>query len=326
MTQRIPLLVHPCNMLNYKARSQSSVRNWRYTLLAKSEFTVTGAHHYNQSSPTRWIISHMLRYKYLAFGFMVLSISANTLYSLVSVFTGKAFNTVLLGDAGRNQLVSITLMITVVVLLCGGADLGARTLSQLLGKRVARDARDELYINLLGKSQTFHNRQRVGDIMARAANDMTQISDMIVPGFDIIFDSFTSLVVIILFIGLLNAQLLAAPLFFAVTFIIALRSYSRQLNPVSDQMRKQFGITNAILNEAVTGIEVVKATAQEEQEKRKFIDNASLYRDYFVKNGQIQGRYLPTLLLGIALAFAFLHGLYLLSHQQISLGTLVTYM
>ncbi|TMC23198.1 MAG: ABC transporter ATP-binding protein [Chloroflexi bacterium] len=268
----------------------------------------------------------MLRYKYLAFGFMVLSISANTLYSLVSVFTGKAFNTVLLGDAGRNQLVSITLMIAVVVLLCGGADLGARTLSQLLGKRVARDARDELYINLLGKSQTFHNRQRVGDIMARAANDMTQISDMIVPGFDIIFDSFTSLVVIILFIGLLNAQLLAAPLFFAVTFIIALRSYSRQLNPVSDQMRKQFGITNAILNEAVTGIEVVKATAQEEQEKRKFIDNASLYRDYFVKNGQIQGRYLPTLLLGIALAFAFLHGLYLLSHQQISLGTLVTYM
>ena len=295
-------------------------------MLAKSEFTVTGAHHYNQSSPTRWIISHMLRYKYLAFGFMVLSISANTLYSLVSVFTGKAFNTVLLGDAGRNQLVSITLMIAVVVLLCGGADLGARTLSQLLGKRVARDARDELYINLLGKSQTFHNRQRVGDIMARAANDMTQISDMIVPGFDIIFDSFTSLVVIILFIGLLNAQLLAAPLFFAVTFIIALRSYSRQLNPVSDQMRKQFGITNAILNEAVTGIEVVKATAQEEQEKRKFIDNASLYRDYFVKNGQIQGRYLPTLLLGIALAFAFLHGLYLLSHQQISLGTLVTYM
>ena len=295
-------------------------------MLAKSEFTVTGAHHYNQSSPTRWIISHMLRYKYLAFGFMVLSISANTLYSLVSVFTGKAFNTVLLGDAGRNQLVSITLMIAVVVLLYGGADLGARTLSQLLGKRVARDARDELYINLLGKSQTFHNRQRVGDIMARAANDMTQISDMIVPGFDIIFDSFTSLVVIILFIGLLNAQLLAAPLFFAVTFIIALRSYSRQLNPVSDQMRKQFGITNAILNEAVTGIEVVKATAQEEQEKRKFIDNASLYRDYFVKNGQIQGRYLPTLLLGIALAFAFLHGLYLLSHQQISLGTLVTYM
>jgi ATP-binding cassette subfamily B protein len=32
------------------------------------------------------------------------------------------------------------------------------------------------------------------------------------------------------------------------------------------------------------------------------------------------------LLLGIVLAIAFLHGLYLLSHQQISLGTLVTYM
>jgi ATP-binding cassette subfamily B protein len=149
---------------------------------------------------------------------------------------------------------------------------------------------------------------------------------MIVPGFDIIFDSFLSIVVVLISIAFLNIQLLLAPSLFVIAFLFALRRYSRRLSPISNQMRAQFGTTNAVLNEAVTGIEVVKATAQEQQEQNKFVKNASLYRDFFVKNGQLQGRYLPTLLVAFALAGAFLHALFLVLHQQISVGTLVAYM
>jgi ATP-binding cassette subfamily B protein len=183
-----------------------------------------------------------------------------------------------------------------------------------------------LYLSLLGKSQTFHNRQRVGDIMARAANDMTQLSSMVAPGFDIIFDSFTSLVITIIFIGFISPQLLLSPLIFTVVFLISLRSYSRKLTPVSDKMREQFGELNATLTESVAGIEVVKATAQEGQEQRKFEQNASGYRDFFIRNGYIQAWYLPPLLLSIALVGGFLHGLFLVLHNQLSVGSLVAYM
>ncbi len=294
--------------------------------MSKREFTVANEYYYNRSNRTRWIISHLLRYKRFVFGFMSLAILANVLYSSIPALTGVAFNAVQQGETGRDQLVRLALTLLGVVLGGGMVDMSARLLAEILSKRFARDSRDELYVSLLGKSQTFHNRQRVGDVMARAANDMTQLSDMVVPGFDIIFDSFTSLTVITIFIGILNVQLLVTPLLFIVAFLIALRAYSRKLSPVSNQMREQFGETNAVLNEAVTGIEVVKATAQEEQEKRKFNLNAGRYRDFYVKNGQIQGRYLPTLLLGITLALAFLHGLYLVSQQQLSLGGLVAFM
>jgi len=70
----------------------------------------------------------------------------------------------------------------------------------------------------------------------------------------------------------------------------------------------------------------VKATAQESQEQRKFEKSARLYRDYYIKNGEIQARYLPPLFLGIALAGAFLHGLFLVMHNQLSIGNLVAYM
>jgi ATP-binding cassette, subfamily B, bacterial len=296
-------------------------------LSSKQEFTVTGEYQYNRFSPARWIVSHILHYKFYTAFFLLTALLANVLInSFIPILTGSAFDAVARGEVGRDLLIHIALALLGIILVGGIMDLGARLSAEVLGKRVARDARNELYLSLLGKSQTFHNRQRVGDIMARASNDMTALSDMIVPGFDIIFDSFLSIVVVLFSIAFLNIQLLLAPSLFVIAFLFALRRYSRRLSPISNQMRAQFGTTNAVLNEAVTGIEVVKATAQERQEKRKFAENASLYRDYFVKNGQLQGRYLPTLLIAFALAGAFLHALFLVLHQQISVGTLVAYM
>ena len=91
-------------------------------------------------------------------------------------------------------------------------------------------------------------------------------------------------------------------------------------------MREQFGKMNTVLTETVTGIEVVKSTAQEAQEQRKFEVNARLYRDYFVQNGMVQARYIPSLLLVGALVGGFLHGLYLVTHGQFTIGGLVAYM
>ncbi|GAC1394379.1 MAG: ABC transporter ATP-binding protein [Ktedonobacteraceae bacterium] len=292
--------------------------------MLKREFTTTDEYRYNRATPTRWIVSHLVRYKFVVLRFMVAAVLANIFNASVPALTGVAFDAV--RHNSRGQLLMVVVGLLVVIALTGVTDLTARLSAEILGKRFARDSRDELYLSLLSKSQTFHNRQRVGDVMARASNDITQLSDMVVPGFDIIFDSFTALVVPMVFIAFINPQLLLAPVLFVILFLTALRDYSRKLNPVSNNMRAQFGTMNAVLNEAVSGVEVVKATGQEAQERHKFGLNAALYRDYFVKNGQIQGRYLPTLLAAIALAGAFLHGLYLLSQHHLSVGGLVSYM
>ncbi|HEX4714110.1 MAG TPA: ABC transporter ATP-binding protein, partial [Ktedonobacteraceae bacterium] len=238
--------------------------------------------------------------------------------------TGSAFNAVLSGS--MSQLVHVVWLMLGTIAIGGCADVGARIFPELVGKRFVRDARSELYLSLLGKSQTFHNRQQVGDLMARAANDMTQISNMVSPGMDIAFDSNVSLVMILIFIGSINLQLLLMPLIFTASFLIAVRSFSRKLNPISDSMREQFGELNASLNESISGIEVVKATAQERSEQGKFEKKAGLYRNLFVRNGTVQAWYLPPLLLSIALVFAFLHGLFLVTAHQISVGSLVAFM
>jgi ATP-binding cassette, subfamily B, bacterial len=291
--------------------------------LLKREFSVASAYVFNQTSPALWIISHLARYSHLVVSYVLVCITTNILVSAIPALTGVAFTAVLQND--HHGLLVISLAMLGIVLLSGSCDLSSRFFPELLAKRFARDAREELYVNLLGKSQTFHNRQRVGDIMARAANDMSQLSFMVAPALDIVFDSFSSLIITIVFIGFINWQLLLVPLLFTAAFLLTVRLYSRRLKPVSDHMREQFGELNAGLTESVTGVEVVKATAQEEQEKRKFERNAGLYRDYYVQNGLVQARYLPPLLLAIALVAGFLHGLLLVTFHQLSVGGLISF-
>ncbi len=289
------------------------------------EFAVPGAYRYDRSSPLRWVVSHLLRYWPLLLLFVFGAVATNVLFSAIPRLTGRAFDAVLEG-AGSGALLRIVLTILVVVVVRSIVDIVQSFSIETLGQRLERDARDELYQSLLGKSQTFHNRQRVGDLMARASNDVRQLNPMMNPGASLISESALSLVVPLVFIATIDPRLLAAPAGFIVTFAFALRSYMRQLNPVVGDLRHRFGVLNAGLNETITGIEVVKSTVQEGQEKAKFEANARAVRDLYVRQGLVQARYLPLLLIGVAVAGAFAHGVVLLGAGDISTGDLVAYM
>ncbi|WP_188194144.1 ABC transporter ATP-binding protein [Nonomuraea sp. SYSU D8015] len=296
------------------------------TTTSTPEFSVSGPR-YNRRGPVRWLWSHLRRHPLHLVGFLGGSIVMTVLNAMVPQLTGDAFDAVL-GKQGTpmDALGLIALALLAIVTARGLFDLVARLSSEVLAKRLERDARDELYVSLLGKSQTFHNRQRVGDLMARAANDIRQLSIMITPGVDLIVDSGLTGVVPLFFIAAIDPRLLLAPGVFAVVFAIALWHYMRQLNPVATRMREQFGDLNAGLNQAVRGIEVIKVTAQEGQERQRFRANARRYRDLFVRNGLVQARYLPTLLFSFAMAGALWHALYLHGIGAITVGELVAYM
>jgi ATP-binding cassette subfamily B protein len=292
----------------------------------KREFTVAGEYRYNRRGPVRWIVSHVLRYKRWLAVFVLGTLGTQLLQGLLPQLTGAAFNDVLRPAPDAGQLALIFAAFLAIVIAQGILGPLGVFGSEFIAQRLERDARDELYLNLLGKSQTFHNRQQIGDIMARATNDVRQLNAMMNPAVDLILDSGLSLVVPLVFIGLLDPQLLLVPLIYTAVFVVAVWRYTRRLSPVTGEMRYQFGVMNAGLAETITGIEVVKSTAQEAQEKAKFERNARRYRDLFVANGQIQARYLPLLLFAIAFAAAFVHGLLLLSQGQLNVGQLVAFL
>ena len=199
-------------------------------MAAKREFTVADEHIYNHSSPTRWIVSHILRYKTFLTSFVIASAVTALLFSSIPALTGRAFDEVFT-RADTRRLLALSLAILGVVLLRGLTDIVNAFSIEVLGQRLERDARDELYISLLGKSQTFHNRQRVGDIMARATNDVRQLNPMMNPGVALITDSLMGILAPLIFIAAIDPRLLISPVLFLIVFVFSLRRLHAPAQP-----------------------------------------------------------------------------------------------
>ncbi len=287
------------------------------------EFGVAGAFVSDRRSAIRFLVSHLSRHPWPLVAFVTCVLLLSILTSTLPRLVGFAFDAVLAGEASRLWQLGLALVVVSAIRLV--VDLGSGVFVELTGNRLERDVRDDLYVSLLGKSQTFHDRQRVGDVMARAANDVRQLSSMMNPGISLITESGLAIVVPIVFIASIELQLVLAPLGFVVAFGFALRGYMRRLQPVSSALRSRFGEMNAGLNQAVTGIEVVKSQVQEEAEVGRFVDRARGYRDQYVEQGKIQARYLPILLLGIATALGFAQSLWLLARGTLTVGDLVAF-
>src|SRR6185503_18097923 len=104
-----------------------------------------------------------------------------------------------------------------------------------------------------------------------------------------------------------------------------LARYLKTLAPITDEVRATFGMMNTHLSESLDGVEVVKGAAQEEEEVDRFVVNARRVRDAFVRQGDLEGRYVAMLLLGTAYAFGLFHALLLFRSGALDLGGVVAY-
>ncbi len=294
--------------------------------MSKREFRLDNEHRYNRKGPVRWILSHLARYPFFPLAALAAAILNNYVYSQIQFQIGRAFDLITSPAWPRSALLAIAVTVLGIALVQGLTGLARNYSVEFIAQRIERDARDELYSSLLGKSQSFHNSQRIGDIMARATNDVRMLNVMFSPGLMLILDSSMAVVIPILLIGRMKFELLLVPGLFLVLLAITVWDYNRRLKPVSFNIREQFGQLNAGLTEAISGVEVVKANVQEHYEWWKFTGNARKVRDLYVRQGEIQALYWPQLAFTLAWAGALLHGLLLWRAGGITLGQAVTFL
>ena len=293
--------------------------------MTKREFQVENEYQYSRRGPVRWIVSHLLRYPLLPLALVVCAVANNFAYGYIQISVGRAFDVIRIPNFEM-----VALLLPVFGILAAATGQGVmgilRNFSvELLAQKIEKNSREELYASLLGKSQTFHGHQRIGDIMARATNDVHMLNMMFSPGVMLIIDSSLALVVPVVMIGLIDPALLLVPLIFTGLLVLTVADYNRRLKPVSIAQRDQFGVMNAGLTEAVAGIEVVKANVRERYEWDKFTGNARQFREYFVQEGIIQARYLPMLMFSLCWGAGLLHALLLWRSGAITLGNVVAF-
>lgn len=161
--------------------------------------------------------------------------------------------------------------------------------------------------------------------MARATNDVREINLLFNPGVNLVIGSLNFMIAPFILVPSINPQLLLVPIGYAIAYVFLLRSYLISLRPATEAERKQFGVLNATLAEAIDGVETVKGAAQEARETIRFDASLRRWRDTFVRQGDIEAKFYPLLLLGLLQAAGLLHSLLLFRWGVIGVGDVVAF-
>jgi len=290
-----------------------------------AEFSMQRPHVSDRTSPVRWIWSHARRHGWIIAMMIIGAVGNAGLAAVVPVLTGDAFNAMLKAVPDTSVLLPLALTIGISQVIRGALQLARNFGAELLAQKLERDVRDELYLSLLAKNMTFHNLQPVGDTMARATNDVREVNYMFSPGVNLVVGSLIFILMPIFVAGRYHPSLVLVPIVFIILYFVSLGRYLKSLAPITDEVRSTFGKMNTHLSESLDGVEVVKGASQENAEVDRFVMNASRVRDAFVKQGDLEGRYVAMLLLGSTYAFGLFHALLLFRSGQLDIGDVVAY-
>ena len=291
----------------------------------KSEFSFETKYGTNKTSKVLWIFSHAI-HQWPWILIALLGAAGNAaLASVVPIYIGRAFNEILNQNPVLTNIGRFALIVGISQTIRGFLQFSRNFGFEVIAQNIEKFVRQELYVNLLGKSMTFHNLQSVGDLMARATNDVREVNYMFSPGLNLVIGSLNFLFIPLLVAPSYHNALIITPAAFIILYFLALWHYLTILNPVTSDVRRTFGVLNSRLAESIDGVEIVKGSAQEDAEIENFRQNAVEYRDASIKQGDIESRFLPMLLLVITNAVGLMHSLILFQQGQISIGDVIGY-
>ena len=182
--------------------------------------------------------------------------------------------------------------------------------------------------HLLKMTPTFFEKNRTGDLMARATNDIKSIT--LTAGFGIL--SFTDSVLftttIICMMGFAISWELTLLAIIPLPFMALLMNiYGKKLHTHFTEAQKSFGQLNDSVLESVAGVRVIRAYVQEKQSEKKFSDMTEDVYEKNVKVALVDSLFDPTInvLVGISYLIGLGYGAKMVFEQAITLGDLVTF-
>jgi len=132
------------------------------------------------------------------------------------------------------------------------------------------DMRGDFYNHLQSLPPKFYNEQRTGDLMSRATNDLSSVRMLVGPA---VMHSFSSLLVVAgAFVMMLRINRGLALIALTAVPIVAgaVKHFGEKIHDKSKDVQDYFGDISARVQENLSGVRVVRAFTQEENEKGLF--------------------------------------------------------
>jgi ATP-binding cassette, subfamily B, multidrug efflux pump len=250
----------------------------------------------------------------------------NGIWILFPLVLGWTFDSLKTGTT-RGKLAQYALLLMAVAIGKGIFQFLTRWIVIGISRDIEFDLRNDLFRHLEQLSWSWYQRNRTGDVMARATNDLNAVRMLLGPA--IMYSANT----LVLTAGALAFMVRISPHLTALAFLplplasVAVHYFGRRIHDRFERIQAQFADISARAQENFSGARVIRAYVQEEAEITSF-ENAN--REYIARSLKLirlMGMLWPTLELlpGFGVVLALWLGGRLVIQGGINLGEFVAF-
>jgi len=231
--------------------------------------------------------------------------------------------------AGRpfTVILRFALILAAIALFKGLFQFWMRVILIGISRDIEYDLRNDLFARLVSLSPDYYARQRTGDIMARATNDLNAVRMMLGPG--IMYWSETSLTFLlaIAVMAFTDWRLMFLAVIPAPIVSVAVMLFGRAIHERFEAIQAMFSDISSRVQESLSGVRMIRAFVQEAAELRRFEELNKEYINQNLKLVRVSGLFQPLLegLIGFTFLVVLWAGGYQVIQGRISLGGFVMF-
>ncbi len=205
---------------------------------------------------------------------------------------------------------------------------GDQFIRHALGEKFILDLRVHLYAYLQRLSLSFFERTSTGELMSRVTNDVNALESFVTHGSALTAVDLLRLcggAMILLWLDWRLALLVLLPV---PVLAVTLRYFNTRIRPVYRRVRARLGDINARLQDSLTGIRVIQAFGQEQQELARFANQSENYYQARVLGIRYWATFFPAMRFVASMGTVIVLGVgsIMVVDGSLSLGTLVAFL
>ena len=201
-------------------------------------------------------------------------------------------------------------------------------LSSVLGQRVVKDLRDNLFRHITRLRLKYFDQHPIGMLVTRSVSDMETISDIFSQGILVILGDLLKLSGVLVFMFYINWRLTLIVLIPIPLLIISSNIFKKVIKSSFQEVRKQISSLNSFVQEHITGMNIVQIFSREGVEAKKFSKINLAHKKAHIKSIMAYSIFFPVveILSALSIALLVIYSIWSISYGQVDYGVVTTQM
>jgi ATP-binding cassette subfamily B protein len=273
------------------------------------------------------LFKYTYRYRYRYLIGIIFLILVDIIQLIPPKIIGYITDNISKGTASADFFLKYILYIILIAVLMAAGRFAWRIYIIGTSRHVEYDMRNRFFKHLQTLSINFYNKNKTGDLMALATNDLNAIRMALGQGVMMLIDSVTLTITTIVIMMTINVRLTLLSLIpLPFVTLVALR-FGKSIHKKFMKVQKTFSKLTDMVQENFSGIRIIKSFVQEEKEYEKFLEENTNYFDTNMSLVKVIGLFNPLIEFISSLSFVLLLGAggIFVIYGYISLGDFITF-